>query len=162
MDTGAELTLQIVQRAQSYARPDVLQAPDLWLLWPGGERLDWVSARARLGALAKPLLVAPLLEPGMLGLWPIDTLDETRKQVVRHGVANQVEYYADKLAALGVEHGPIRFGSGTSQHEMSREEFLRWATEYAINVGISLEAAADAAGARVRILPSRDRPPLTL
>src|SRR5215203_6794486 len=52
------------------------------------------------------------------GLWPIDTLDEARKQVVRHEVASQVQYYADKLAALGVEHGPIRFGSGTSQCEM--------------------------------------------
>jgi hypothetical protein len=162
MDTGAELTLQIVRRAQSYARPDVPPAPNAWLLWPGGERLDWVSARARLGALAKPLLVAPLLEPGMLALWPIDTLDEARKQVVRHGVANQVQYYADKLAALGVEHGPIRFESSTSQCEMNRDEFLHWATEYAINVGISLEAAADATGARVRILASRGRPPLTL
>jgi hypothetical protein len=161
MDTGAELTLRIVQRAQSHVRPDVPQAPDLWLLWPGGERIDWVSTRTRLGALAKPLLVAPLLEPGMLGLWPIDTLDEARKQVVRHEVANQVQYYADKLAALGVEHGPIRLESGTSQCEMSRDEFLHWATEYAINVGISLEAA-DAASARVRIVPSRGRPPLTL
>jgi len=162
MDTGAELTLQIVRRAQSYARPDVLQAPDLWLLWPSGERLDWVKARARLGALAKPLLVAPLLEPGMLGLWPIDTLDEERRQVVGRGVANQVQYYADKLAALGVGDGPIRFEAGSSQYEMSRDEFLHWATEYAINVGISLEAAADAASARVRILPSPGRPPLTL
>src|ERR1700704_4646879 len=56
MDTGAELTLQIVRRAQSYARPDVPQAPDLWLLWPGGERLDWVRARARLGGLREAML----------------------------------------------------------------------------------------------------------
>jgi hypothetical protein len=162
MDTGAELTLQIVRRAQSYARPDVPQAPDSWLLWPGGERLDWISARARLGALAKPLLVAPLLEPGMLGLWTIDALDEAHKQVVGHGVANQVQYYVNKLAALGVEHGPIRFESGAGEYAMSREGFLHWATEYAINVGISLEAAAAAGGARVRIFPSRGRPPLTL
>ena len=162
MDTGAELTLQIVRRTQSYARPDVAPAPDSWLLWPGGERLDWVSTRTRLGALGKPLLVAPLLEPGMLGLWSIDTLDDERKQAVRRGVATQVQYYADKLAALGVEGGPIRFESGTSQHEMSRDGFLRWASEYAINAGISLEAAADAASARVRVLPSRGRPPLTL
>jgi hypothetical protein len=134
----------------------------LWLLWPGGERLDWVGTRTRLSALTKPLLVAPLLEPGMLGLWSIDTLDDARRQVARREVANQVQYYANKLAALGVEHGPIRFESGTSQYEMSRDEFMHWATQYAINVGISLEAAADAASARVRILPSRDRPPLTL
>ncbi len=162
MDTGAELTLRIVQRAQSYVRPDVPQAPDLWLLWPCGECLDWISTRTTLGALTKPLLVAPLLEPGMLGLWPIDTLDEAHRQVVTHGVVNQVQYYTHKLAALGVEHGPIRFESGTSQCEMSRDEFLHWATEYAINVGISLEAAPDAASARVRIVPSRGRPPITL
>jgi hypothetical protein len=46
MDTGAELTLQIVRRAQAFARPDVLQAPDSWLLWPSGERLDWVESFA--------------------------------------------------------------------------------------------------------------------
>jgi hypothetical protein len=162
MDTGAELTLQIARRAQSRARPDVPQAPDLWLLWPGGERLDWVRARARLGALGKPLLVAPLLEPGMLGIWPIDMLDEERKRAVGRGLANQVQYYAEKLVALGVEDGPIRFASGSSPYEMSRDEFLHWATEYAINVGITLEAAADGASARVRILPARGRPPLTL
>jgi|1185.fasta_scaffold149634_1 hypothetical protein len=39
---------------------------------------------------------------------------------------------------------------------------LQWATEYAINVGITLEATADGASARVRILPARGRPPLTL
>ena len=98
----------------------------------------------------------------MLGIWPIDTLDEERKRAVGRGVANQVQYYADKLAALGVGDGPIRFEAGSSQYEMSRDEFLHWATEYAINVGISLEAAADAASARVRILPSPGRPPLTL
>src|SRR2546430_583842 len=87
-----------------------------------------------------PLLVAPPLEPGMLGIWPIDTLDEERKRAVGRGVANQVQYYAEKLVALGVEDGPIRFASGSSPYEMSRDEFLHWATEYAINVGITLEA----------------------
>jgi hypothetical protein len=106
--------------------------------------------------------VAPLLEPGMLGIWPIDTLDEERKRAVGRGVANQVQYYAQKLVALGVEDGPIRFASDSSPYEMSRDEFLHWATEYAINVGITLEAAADGASARVRILPARGRPPLTL
>jgi hypothetical protein len=106
--------------------------------------------------------VAPLLEPGMLGIWPIDTLDEERKRAVGRGIANQVQYYAEKLVALGVEDGPIRFASGSSPYEMSRDEFLHWATEYAINVGITLEAAADGASARVRILPVRGRPPLTL
>lgn len=162
MDTGAELTLQNVRRAQSYARPNVPQAPDLWLLWPGGERLDWVRARARLGALGKPLLVAPLLEPGMLGIWPVDTLDDERNRAVEREVANQVQYYAEKLVALRVKDGPIRFASDSSTYEMSRDEFLHWATEYAINVGITLEAAADGASARVRILPARGGPPLTL
>ena len=124
MDIGAELTLQIVWRAQTHARPDGARSPESWLFWPRGERVDWEGARAMLGALPKPLLVAPLLEPGMLGLWTADALDEPCRQVVARGIANQVQYYADKLTAIGVEQGPVRFGSETSTYEMSREGFL--------------------------------------
>ena len=131
MDFGAELTLQIVWRAQTHARPDGARSPESWLFWPRGERVDWEGARAMLGALPKPLLVAPLLEPGMLGLWTADALDEPCRQVVARGIANQVQYYADKLTAIGVEQGPVRFGSETSTYEMSREGFLDWAAEYA-------------------------------
>lgn len=162
MDTGAELTLQIVRRVQSHARPDLPEAPELWTIWPRGERLDWEGARALLSRLPKPVLVAPLLEPGMLGLWTVDTLDARHRQVVDRGVANQVQYYGDKLTVLDVEQGPVRFGSGTSTCQMTRDEFLHWATEYAINVGISLETTADAGIARVRVRPSGGGPPLTL
>lgn len=162
MDTGAELTLQITRRVQAHARPDVSQESGLWTIWPRGERLDWDGARALLGCLPKPVLVAPLLEPGMLGLWTVETLDEAHRQVVDRGIANQVQYYAEKLTALGAEQGPVRFGSGAPSYAMTRDEFLHWATEYAINVGISLETSTEAGVARVRVRPSGGGPPLTL
>src|SRR5258705_13830499 len=116
MATGAELSLQIVRRAQSFARPDVPQAPDLWLLWPGGERLDWVRARARLGALGKPLLVAPLLEPGMLGIWPIDTLDEERKRAV--GRESPIRCSTTRRSSLRSASRPDRSGSHPAHRRM--------------------------------------------
>jgi hypothetical protein len=162
MTIGAELTLQISRRVQAHARAELAEFPRLWSLWPRGERLDWDGTRALLDSLPKPLLVAPLLEPGMLGLWEHDPLDEQRRPIVRYGIKNQVQYYADKLAAIGAERGPVRFGPSASRYEMTRDEFLLWATEYAINVGISLEPADDAGVALVRIRPSAGGPPLTL
>ena len=111
--------------------------------------------------MAKPVLVAPLLEPGMLGLWSINTFDEAHKQVVGRQIINQVQYYADKLTALNVEQGLVRFGSGTSAYEMTRDEFLQWATEYALDVGISLGASTDAGVARILVRTSSGNPPLT-
>ena len=161
MNTGAELTLQIVRLVQAHARRDVSQVPQLWTFWPRGECLEWEGARGLLTRLAKPVLVAPLLEPGMLGLWSINTFDEAHKQVVGRQISNQVQYYADKLTALNVEQGLVRFGSGTSAYEMTRDEFLQWATEYALDVGISLGASTDAGVARILVRTSSGNPPLT-
>lgn len=162
MNTKAELTLQVVRRVQENARPDLPEFPGRWVIWPGGERVDWEGARSLLERQPKPVLVSPLLEPGMLGLWTLDSLAAERREVARRGIASQVQYYADKLTAIGVAHGPVRFGSAASSHELTRDDFLRWATEYAINVGISLEPAEGGAVARVRVLSSLGGTPLTL
>lgn len=163
MNTGAELTLQIVRLAQSHASGDVARARPLWLFWPHGERRDWEGARELLGHLAKPVLVAPLVEPGMLGLWTVDMLDAAHRPAVERQISNQVQYFADKLAALKISQGPVRFGSDTSAYEMTRDEFLQWATEHMINLGLSLQRSADGSAARVLVLPSRGgAPPLTL
>jgi hypothetical protein len=147
---------------QAHARPDLAEFPHRWRIWPGGEQLDWAEARMLLARCPRPVLVAPLLESGMLGLWASASLDEQQRETVRRGLADQVRYYAGKLAAVGVERGPVRFGSGASCFEMTGDEFLRWANEYGINVGISLEPSEDAGVARVRVHPTMGSPPLTL
>ena len=162
MQKGAELTLRITHRVQAQWRPDISESTALWTIWPRGERVDWDGARALLGRLPKPVLVAPLLEPHMLGLWTVEMLDAGHRQVVGREMANQVQYYADKLSVLRAEDGPVRFGLGAASVEMTRDEFLHWATEYAINVGISLETSAKAGVAHVRVRPAGGGPPLTL
>ena len=163
MDTGAELTLQIGRLVQSHACGDVAPTPDAWLFWPRGDRLDWEGARGLLSRLTKPLLIAPLLEPGMLGLWTLDTIDEAHRQVVGQEISNQVQYYADKLTALSTQSAVVRFGSGTAAYQMTRDEFLHWAAEYAINVGISLAASSDPGVAVVTVRPTGGgRPPLVV
>ena len=162
MNTGAELTLQIARLVQAHAGGDVSRVPHQWAFWPRGERLDWEGARALLSRLAKPVLVAPLLELGMLGVWTIDTFEETHRQVVGRQFDNQVHYYADKLTALNVQEGLVHFGSGASAYQMTRDEFLQWATEYALNVGISLGTSPDTGVARILVRPSGGGPPLTV
>jgi hypothetical protein len=163
MDTGAELTLQIVRLAQSPRSGDVARAPHLWTFWPYGERRDTEEARALLSRLAKPVLVTPLAEPGMLGFWTPDMIDKAHRPVVDQQLQNQVQYFADKFTTLSMHTEAVHFGSGASAYQMTRDEFLQWATEYALNVGVSLGPSPDASGARVLVRPSGGgAPPLTV
>src|SRR5690349_10406094 len=162
MDTGAELTLQIVRLAHARAVGDVPGALQRWAFWPHGERCDWEEARALLSRLPKPVLVAPLAEPGMLGLWTVDMLAEEQRRAARRELSKQVEYLVDKLAALD-DPELVRFGSGGSAYQLTRAELLQWATEYALNVGISLGRSPDVGVAHVLVRPSGGgAPPLTV
>ena len=160
MNTGAELTLQIVRVVQAHAGGDVSRVPQRWVFWPRGERLVWEDARALLTQLAKPVLIAPLLEFGMLGIWDVEAFEVAHRQTVEQQLTSQVQYYADKFAALSPESGLVRFGSGASAGQMTRDELLRWATEYALNVGISIGPAADTGEARILVRPSGGGAPL--
>jgi hypothetical protein len=162
MDTGAELTLQIVRLAHSHTVADVSRIPQRWTFWPHGERCDWEGARALLSRLAKPVLVAPLAEPGMLGLWTVDMLAENHRRAADRELTNQVQYLADKLAALN-HPGSVKFGSGASAYQMTGAELLQWATEYALNLGISLGRSSEANVAHVLVRPSGGgAPPITV
>lgn len=162
MDTRAELTLQIVRLAHSHTVGDVSRIPQRWTFWPYGERCDWEGARALLSRLAKPVLVAPLAEPGMLGLWTVDMLAEGHRLAAGRELSNQTQYLADKLTALN-HPDLVRFGSGASAYHMTRAELLQWATEYALNLGISLGPSTEASVAHVLVRPSGGgAPPLTV
>ena len=162
MDTGAELTLQIVRLAHSHAAGDASRVPQRWTVWPYGERCDWEGARALLSRLAKPVLIAPLAEPGMLGLWTVDMLAEEHRRAASRELNNQTRYLADKLAALD-DPSSVRFGSGASAYRMTCAELLQWTAEYALNLGVSLGPSTEAGVAHVLVRPSGGgAPPLTV
>jgi hypothetical protein len=69
MDKPAELTLQILRRAHASIAGDAVAPPAEWLFVPSGARCAWSDARQFLADQPKPLLVAPLFDAGVVGLW---------------------------------------------------------------------------------------------
>ena len=109
MDIGAELTLQIARFAQD--RSDAPRSAARWFLLPGSTPLTWAEARDALAALPKPVLVAPLSEPGLLGVWLPGFLDEERRRWLHAQRANATEYWQAKLSVCGVAIvAPARLG----------------------------------------------------
>jgi hypothetical protein len=154
MDSGAELTLQIIRRVQRHSHGEARRFPDSWSFWPRGLRAGWPDARDLLTALPKPILVAPLLEPGMLGLWTDEGFDNAQRHAFAQQLANQVQYYSEKLAALNVPpDGQVRFGPAVSPSAIGVDAFLQWATEYGLSVGISLAASPDPGVAIITVRP---------
>lgn len=153
MDSGAELTLQIARLVQLHGR-QLSRSPLTWSFWPHGEQVGWDEARDLLAAAPKPLLVAPLIEPGALGLWEVAGFDAARRETVRRELANQVAYYAGKFASFAVGgDGHVRLDGHGRSCTMGVASFLRWAGEYAISVGVSAAPTAEANVARIIVRP---------
>ena len=72
MDLCAELTLQVLRFVQQPVDPP--SSPREWVFVPEGRRAGWIEARQLLANAAKPLMVAALLEPGMIGSWGVRAL----------------------------------------------------------------------------------------
>lgn len=152
MDIGAELTLQIVRLV--HERPDPPRSPASWSVWPEGGRLTWAEVRAVLAAAPKPLLVAPLIEPGALGMWTLDSLSAGMRTKLARGIASQVEYYTAKLEMIGLTlEDRMCFEPATPACVMRVGDFLDWAREYAIGVGISIEQSSEPGMGRIVIRP---------
>jgi hypothetical protein len=160
MDRGAELTLQIARLLQQ--RADATRSPVGWSFWPQGGRATWEEARAFLAAAAKPVLVAPLVEPGALGVFTLDQFPEPVQRQMASQFANQLGYYTEKLEHLGLGDGAsLRFEPGTPECVLSVSEFMQWARDYAIGVGISIARGPDAGVGRIIVRPpGGGRPPL--
>ena len=149
---GAELTLQIARLVHERSNPS--RSPAYWQFWPEGHRGTWAEARAILAGLPKPVFVAPLVEPGALGIWSLASFDEQRRSELAHAFANQIRYYTEKLELYGLtEADRVRFEPATPEFTLSVSEFLRWAQEYAIGVGISLAQSPESRVCRIIIRP---------
>jgi hypothetical protein len=152
MDIGAELTLQIARLVHERSNP--LRSPAYWSFWPHGGRATWSEARHILASAEKPLFVAPLVEPGVLGLWNLDSFNELKRAEFEHQFANQIQYYTEKLALFGLlEEDRVRFEPATPECTLSVSDFLRWARDYAIGVGISIAQSPEPRVARITVRP---------
>lgn len=160
MNVCAELTLRIVRAVQEHHQPPNSMVG--WFVVPDFEPMQWPEMRERLTSEAKPLVVAPLVEPGYLSLWPMSALPTEQRDAVAKHLENQQRYFAAKLQqhSLG-DADAVRFGTESSDMTMSVPELLRWLGEYAIATGLSLRATDDPrVGQIVLRPPGGGRPPV--
>jgi hypothetical protein len=152
MDIGAELTLQIARLVHEGADPP--RSPAFWSFLPDVSRASWPEARAILSAAPKPLLVGPLIEPGSLGLWTLDRLEDKARSVMSREMANQVAYFTEKLRVCEVgDGGRIRFEPSTLELSLTVPDFLHWTREYSMTVGLSLVKGPQPGVARLIVRP---------
>ena len=160
MDIGAEFTLQIARFAQDrFAAP---RSGARWYIVPGGGPLTWAAARDALAALPKPAMVAPLTEPGTLGVWLPNLLDDESRAWFRYQLANQMNYWQEKLKVCEVsEVDPVVFEPATPPLALTGREFLQWVSEYVVLVPVTMIKIDVGKGGRFLIMaPGGGGPPL--
>lgn len=162
MDLAAEFTLQIARLAQDRFAPP--RSAVRWTLIPGGRPLTWREAREALASLPKPVMIAPLAEPGSLGVWLPGSLDEADRGWFQQQVANQGRYWERKLAVCGLaDTDPIVFEPATPALSLTAREFMQWAGDYMLGVHVTMHRNDDGMGARFLVMPpGGGGPPLGL
>jgi hypothetical protein len=129
MDSCAELTLRLVRAGQEALNP-VSSMLD-WDFFPEHQHATWSQAREILTQATKPLIVAPLLESGSVAIWSVAALQPQHRTVFERELANQCEYFKEKLAAFALDDtDQIETPDGT--FTLTVAEFRQWATQYTV------------------------------
>ena len=142
MDKCAELTVRLVQLLQEDAIK--LKPTFGWSVVPQLQTRTWEEAREALSAAPKPVLVAPLLEPGQLAFWSVSALEEVTRERLTREFANQSEYYTEKLQVCKLDGGAtLRLQSADSELALSMAEFRAWFRDYSLLAGVTVQTTAD-------------------
>jgi len=158
MDSRAEFTLRIARAAQEALDPRSSMID--WVFFPEHRHVTWPQASEILDKASKPLLVAPLLEPGTIAIWSVNSLRPEQQAALQQEFVNQDEYLSKKLVKIGLsESDYVETPDGLLRITVG--DFRRWATEYAVTFGISLTRSLDPHIGRILIRPpGGGRPPI--
>jgi len=161
VDVRAELTLRLARVAHEHERDRPPRTGNDWFLVPEFRKISWEELRDALATAPKPLVVAPLIEPGYLSIWRINALEtEVRQRVERH-MANQVEYFTEKLKVCELEDGdPVELTVPGHELTLTVAELLQWAREYTAPLGVSVNRFESHVGHFVLMPPGGGGPPI--
>lgn len=151
MTTPADLTLLVLRLIQGAPRPPVKE----WYLLPAFVEATQQEACEMLGTARKPVVVAPLLEPGIVGLWTLADLEVEARVKAERELANRMAYFEAKLSSMwpdGVD--TVRLKEGDADLRLDLAAFRAWARDYYIAVGHGLEREHDPRVARLTIRPT--------
>ncbi|MDP1860385.1 MAG: hypothetical protein Q8K82_17035 [Gemmatimonadaceae bacterium] len=149
MAPAAELTLLILRLLQGPPRPPLKE----WFLFPSFVSATPERAREFLETTGKPVLVAPLIEPGCVGLWSFSDLELSVRASAERELANRREYFEAKLRAWPDGIDAVRLQEGDADLRVDLATFRTWSREYYVAVGHGIERDADARVARLTVRP---------
>ena len=160
-DTCADFVLHLARLQQEHLRPTSSLVG--WVFLPAFREATWSQARELLAAAPKPLVVAPLVEPGYLAVWNLDGVEPDRRATIESLFANQVEYFTEKLKICGLgQTAVMRLSTPTVTLSISAADFRRWFHEYTV-FGVTVAKTGDPGVGRVLIRPpGGGGPPLGL
>ena len=139
---GAELALHIARFVQMPVGS--ADWPDHWVFVLRGGRRSRAEAIDLLAQCPKPLLVAPLVEPGMLALWTTDALAGDERRRIEHEFANQVEAVASRVSDLGLsEASRILCETAAGRADLTVADFRTCFRDFAVIAGWSLIKGPD-------------------
>ena len=162
MDNCAELTLQVARLSQ--AHKVTRRAMSDWFFVPAFRKATWAEAHDILAAAPKPLIVAPLVEPGHLATWSVEDVAPAERAGVQRHLDNFQEYFPEKLRVLGREQAEsFVFAGAEAELRLTVADFWRWTREYAISVGVTVDKTPEPGVGRLIVRPpGGGGPPLGL
>jgi|CXWL01.1.fsa_nt_gi hypothetical protein len=159
MDPAAELTLRLIRAGQEALDPKSSLLG--WTVFPEIRHLSWVETRNLLAEAPKPLLVAALIEPGVLAYWKAAELDAPSHQSLDDQISNQCAYFDSKLELPGLALVD-EVETPDQTFRLSVADFRRWVREYCIStVGIGMSTSPRQRTARLHVRrPGGHQPPI--
>lgn len=138
MTAPAELTLRVSRLVQQSASARGVTSPE-WFLVPAFRPATWAEARTLLTDAPKPLIVAPLVEPGLLGIWEVGRLEPEHRAAAERALANQVAFHTERIPLHGLSAtDTLSLTTADGPFTLSVAEFMQWSREYATPAGVSV------------------------
>jgi hypothetical protein len=81
--------------------------PAIWYVVPNPAPLSYPGLCKALDEHPKPILVAALAEPGLVGVWSFASEDSPQKQFLRSNLRSQLAYLKHKVAALAPDNPEV-------------------------------------------------------
>ena len=130
-ETATRLALAMVQFIQAEPR---LSSPASWWLVPDVIRLRRAEVLDALEAMPKPVVLGPMVEQGMLAVWPFDAASPRGRRQLEHDLLNQQAAVRELLARLtpGAAVVDVLLELDADEMVFPSTELETWAREYLV------------------------------
>jgi hypothetical protein len=102
--TAAHIALAMVEFVQAQPR---LSSPAIWWILPDLVRLRRAEVLEVLEAMPKPVVLGPMVEQGMLAVWPVEAASPRGGAQIEHDLLNQQSIVQTVLTRLAPGGAPV-------------------------------------------------------